>query len=338
MDDAAHDPEQAMRRLLAGFFVSQALFVIARLGIADLLRNGPAGAGALARAVGAHEESVRRLLRALAGMGIVCEREDGRFEGTALSGLLASDGGLRNVAVMLGEEQFRAWAHLLDSVRTGRPAFEIAFGRGLFDYYAANPAAEAVFDEAMSEFTRRETGDLMTAYDFSSFGTIVDVGGGYGDLLAALLRANPSARGVLFDLPGTIERARSRFPSDLLARCDLVEGDFFAEVPPGGDAYVLKSVAHDWDDEHCARILGACRRAAPEGARLLLVERVMPERVAPEPGILLKVLGDLQMLAVTGGRERTEREMRALLERTGFRTLRVLPAASHLDIIEALPV
>lgn len=242
---------------------------------------------------------------------------------------------MRAFAVMLGEEwAWRPWGHLLDSVATGQPAFEHAHGMGVFAYLAERPDASAVFDAAMTGRTGPEADAVVAAYDFSPCGTVVDVAGGQGSLLAAILRANPAARGILFEQPHVLPEARrSLDAAGLGPRCELVAGDFFASAVAGGDAYVLKKIVHDWDDARAGRILAQVRRAMPTTARLLLVETVVPPGNEPAFG----KLADLAMLVWTGGRERTEAEFRALLAAAGFELTRVVPTRSTLSVIEAAP-
>lgn len=329
-------PEEVLMKMIAGSFVSQALYVAARLGVADLLAEEPRDPSELSAATGAHAGSLYRMLRALASVGVFSERADGKFELNATAHLLRRDahGSLRDTAIMFGEEwHWRVWGSAYDSVRTGETAFAGVHGSDIFPYFAANQEAARVFDRAMTSLSHTAAAAVAEAYDFSGTATLADIAGGHGTLLAGILRANPAMRGVLFDQPQVIAGATERLAAEGVAgRVELATGDFFAEVPAGADAYLMKYIIHDWDDERALAILANCRRAMPDGARLLLVETVIAEGNAPHFGKLL----DLEMLLFTGGRERTEAEYRALLARAGFRLTRVVPTRSPLSIVEAV--
>ncbi|HEX2278303.1 MAG TPA: methyltransferase [Candidatus Tectomicrobia bacterium] len=265
------------------------------------------------------------------------ETEDGRFALTPLADGLRSKAPVswRAFAIFCGESwHWRAWGELLHSVHTGQPAFEYAFGTGAFDYFAAHPEAARIFDAAMTSGGSLQNRAVVTAYDFSA-GTTVDVGGGEGALLTTILGAYPSARGLLFDLPHVIEAATNLIAkAGLEARCDVVSGSFFEQVPVGGSIYILKRIIHDWDDGRARVILKNCRTAMSDSGRLLLIEHVLVPGNAPSWTKLL----DLEMLVITsGGRERTEEEFRALLDSAGFALQRVIPTASPISIIEAVP-
>jgi SAM-dependent methyltransferase len=248
-------------------------------------------------------------------------------------------GSLRaGVLLLMGEEGQRAWGALQYSVETGKSAFEHVYGMGPFDYYAAHPEAERsqVHDCAMAGFTALVTDAIVRAYDFSRTRMVIDVGGGNGALLAAILRANPTVRGIVYDLPhvvaGVAEVAKAAGVDD---RCAIVAGSFFESVPEGGDMYVLKRIIHDWDDDRARAILTACRRAMKPGARLLVVDEVLPQR-AETPDAAAAFLLDLEMLVGPGGRERTEDEFRTLLAASGLALARVVPAVRRLSIVESL--
>lgn len=345
---AAPDPETPQRRLgrlIGGFHTTQLLYTAARLGLADRLRDGPRRAEELAPALGAHAPSLHRLLRALVEIGALEDAGEGRFGLTELGRLLQEDapGSMRPVALVYGGEFYRAWASLLESVQTGETAFERVFGVPFFDYYAQHPEEGEAFDRTMASLSAAMGDRVAAAYDFSGIGTLVDVGGGKGALLAAILKANPGVRGMLFDQPAVIAGAQARIAAEGLAeRCRLVGGDFFEAVPPGGDAYLLKWILHDWDDERSVRILQNCRQAMTERARLLVVEVVLPDRTPPRP---VGAAIDVHMLALTGGRERTESEYRALLAAGGFRLTRIVPTEARsqifgaaVSVIEGAPV
>jgi hypothetical protein len=238
------------------------------------------------------------------------------------------------MAVMLGEEQDRCWGDLLESVRTGAPAFERLYGQPYFSYLGEHPEQASVFDAAMSEFSRRGLQALLDACDLSSVGTLADVGGGNGTNLAGILRHYPTLRGLLFDLPHVVARARPFLEAAGVAgRCTVAGGDFFATAPGGADAYLLRHILHDWDDARAGRILDNLRRVMPAGARLLVVEIVLPDGDGQAFGNLM----DLHMLVLAGGRERTEAEYRQLFAAHGFRLARVVPTEGDYSVIEAVP-
>jgi hypothetical protein len=323
-------------RLLTGYWISQAIHVAAQLGIADLLKAGPQTVAHLAESTGAHARSLYRLLRALASEGIFAEDKQGRFALTPLGECLRSDvpNSQRSMAIMNGEEHYRCWGELLYSVQTGRTAFEKLFGQPIFHYLAAHPRQARIFDEGMVGVHGAETKAMLDAYDFSRFGTLVDIGGGTGSLLIATLQRHPSLRGILFDRPDVIERARAGVKAaGLENRCTLMGGDFFETVPPGGDAYLMRHIIHDWNDEQCRTILRHCRKVVPATGKLLLIESVIPPGNDPSFAKLL----DLTMLVIPGGMERTEAEYRELLASAGFQLERIVPTASVIHVIESLP-
>jgi hypothetical protein len=325
--------------MVTGCWISQALYVAAKLGIADLLQEGPQSCTQLAEATQTHAETLYRVLRALASVGIFVEDEEGRYRLTPLAKPLCTDapGSLRAFAIMLGEpEHWRAWEGVLHSVRTGQPAFDHVFGIPLFQYFPAHPEAARLFDDAMTSRSAQENTAIIAAYDFTAAHTVVDVGGGQGSLLAAILDGHPHACGVLFDLPHVLAPARTRLESaGQAARWAFVAGDFFAAVPAGGDLYLLKKVIHDWDDERAQQILMNCRTAMAGTGRLLLIEPVIPPGNAPS---FNKLLDLLMLVWNAGGRERTEREHQGLLASAGFRLSRVIPTRAGVSIIEAVSV
>ena len=275
-------------------------------------------------------------MRALASIGIFTEEPDGSFALTTLADLLRSDapGSLRAYAIMNGERWvWRSWGEIEFSVRTGQPAFEHVFGLPLFDYYASNPESGSVSAAALSSLSVAENSAIVAAREFPLTGTVVDVGGGEGSLLASILTAHPGIDGVLFERPAVIEAARLRLAAAGLAdRCRLVSGDFFTVVPPAGDLYLMKKVIHDWDDEEAQTILARCRAAMPASARLLLAEQMILDDAQRSATKWL----DLLMLVYAGGRERTAEEFGDLLTRSGFRMERVIPTTANVCVIEAL--
>src|SRR5882757_3354713 len=314
----------ALLEMVWGCQVTQALYVAAKLGIADVLAAGPLTSEEIARRVDASPDGIFRLLRALASRGVFAARRDGRYELTPLADTLRTDApvSMRSVALAWGSpEHWEHWGHLLDSVRSGEPAVPAIRGMEFFAYTEANADFGVVFNNAMTTFSNVAKEPILAAYDFSPFATIVDVGGGHGALLAAILQQTPTSRGELFDQPSvTTGAAEVLRAHGVEARCAVESGSFFESVPAGGDAYVLKSVIHDWDEPKALEILGNIRKAIKPDARLLLVEMVLPEGNSSHMGHVF----DLEMLLDLGGRERTEREYRDLLGRAGFALTRVV--------------
>jgi hypothetical protein len=295
---------------------SQILYAAAELRVADLLADGSATTAELAEAAGAHGPTLRRLLLALAGLGVVSQIGADRFELTEAGRPLQVDGpgSMRALILLLcGPEMAHSGSELVRSVRSGECAWNLAYGMPVFEYYARHPESAAIFNAAMAEHTRDAAPGIVAAGDFSRFRTVVDVGGGEGTLLAAILDAEPGVKGIAFDVPEALGAASGRLRTEA--------GDFFSSVPEGADAYVLKQVLHDWSDAPATAILRNCRAAMRPGARLLIAERMLPERVGTEDREPLLV--DLLMLVATGGRERTEREFRELLAAAGLELLTV---------------
>jgi O-methyltransferase domain/Dimerisation domain len=334
----ASNPALALRDMLSGTWIGPAISAAARLGLADLLRDGPRTAADLAAAAGVHPDALGRLLRALAGLGLFVEDAEGRFGLTPTGAPLRSDvpGSMRGYAIMLGEPWHReAWSALPLSVERDQPGFDAVHGMGVFDYLARHPEAGAVFAEAMTSVSRHTAEAVAAAYPLDGVETLVDVGGGHGLLLATLLAANPGVRGVLFDRPEVVAGAGALLAEQGVAdRCRIAGGDFFAAVPAGGDAYVMKYIIHDWDDARCTTILGHCRAALGGRGRVLVVEHVLAPRNEPDWAKFL----DLEMLVLTqGGRERTAPEFEALFAGAGLRLARVVPTAAGPSVLEAVP-
>ena len=334
-DDAS--PRETLRRLTNGFQVSQAIHVAASLGLADLLREGPRSVDDLAAATGTTAAALNRLLRALASIGIFAD-VGGRFGQTALSNYLRSDvtGSLRAWARRIGRpDHWRTWGELERSLRSGTSAFRELYGVTAWDWRAAHPEENAIFNAAMTGLSAGMVESIVAAYDFSQIRSLVDVGGGEGALLAAILTANPDMRGVLFDLPHVLTGAGEVLQTaGVTDRCELVAGSFFETVPPGADAYILKSIIHDWDDGSALAILQRCRAAIPESGRLLLVEHVLKPVNQPDPARF----SDLNMLVMLGGQERDPDEFERLCAGAGFRLTTIIPTASTHSVIEARPV
>ncbi len=323
--------------MITAYWVSQSVYVAAKLKIPDHLSSGPKTAGQLAEATATHAPSLYRLLRALASLGIFVEDNDGRFSQTPLSdGLLSQKTGSQwALAIMMGEEQYCAWGDLLNSVRTGRPAFERLYGKPLFDYLSEHPDQSQTFDAAMTGVHGRETQAILDAFDFSAIRVLADLGGGNGTNLIGVLGQNPDMRGILFDLPDVVERARTAIEAaGLIDRCDLVGGSFFESIPGGADAYMLRHIIHDWDDDKATAILRNVRSAMHDDAALLLVESV----IAPGNDPSFVKLLDLTMLVAPGGAERTSQEYNRLYEAAGFRLTRIVPTAAEVCVIEGTAI
>ena len=334
--ESAPPPQFAMLQLIIGFWVSRAIYVAAKLGLADLVKDSPKTADELARLTGTHSPSLYRALRALASVGVFTDDGRGRFAQTPLSETLRSDtpGSLRALAIVeLGQEHYPAWGNLMHSVKTGEIAFDNLFKQNAWEYYAQNPEDASNFNESMRGLTEMVNVAVLEAYDFSGADKLVDVAGGTGRLISSILSACPRMRGVLFDLPHVIAEAGPLLDAaGVRDRCETSTGDFFRSVPEGGDAYVMKWIIHDWDDEKSTAILKNIRRAMDEKGKLLLIEMVVPEGNQPD---LSKFL-DLDMMVMTGGRERTEAEFNSLLAASGFKLTRVVRTASPICVIEAV--
>jgi O-methyltransferase domain/Dimerisation domain len=332
--------EETVLQIGRGYQLSQALYVAAKLGVADVLGSDALDAEAIARAVDVRAPVLRRVLRALVAAGVFTELEDGRFANNDAAAALRADapGRIRDVVINFGEEMYRSFGELLHTVRTGETAFDVVYGAPLFEYYAANPEVEASAAARMLARTLPAASEFAGSDVLRDARTVVDVGGGTGTLLAKVLAHRPEIDGVLVERPGMLALA-GRYLSDqgVADRCELVEGDFFASVPAGGDVYVLKSVLHDWDDERCVAILRTCRAAMDGSARLAIIEMLLPERMTPSGPTLSAALLDLIMLAYAGGRERTEAEFTQLLDRAGLDLVSTTALAAGPHVLEAVP-
>jgi hypothetical protein len=330
--------EAVLIQLMTTYWASQALYVAAKLQIADLLRDGPKTIAELGEATETDAPSLRRLLRALACIRIFTELPDGRFALTSLAEPLQSEHphSMRSMALCFGEPwNWRPFGELLHSVRTGAPAFDHVYGRSLFDFLSSDPEAGAIYDAGMTALAKEGQGLAVLTYDYSRVESIVDVGGGEGTILADVLRANHHLRGVLFDQPAVVARAKAQLAEAGFAdRCTTVSGDFFQWVPEGADVYLLSTVIHDWDDTRAAAILGNCRRAMSQDARLLLAEAVIPPRNEYHFGKYM----DLEIMVMYGGHERTRDEYGRLLAAEGFQIRCVTGTTSPFSLIEAAPV
>jgi hypothetical protein len=328
-------PETMQMIVLAfGHIPAQAVHAAAALGVVDHLADGPRTTEELARATGADPPSLGRLLAALASIGVLAAEADGRWSSTAIGATLRSGipGSLRDVVRMAGDViTVRPLAELAWCVRTGKPGFDRAFGAPYFEHLRAHPDAAAVFNDGMAGFSAIENAPIAAAYDFPPAARVVDVGGGQGGFLIEVLRAHPTVRAVLCDLPEVVRDTRRLADAGVTSRVEIVAADFFQNVPPDGDVYVLKRVLHDWDDETCIRLLRTVRATMPAAARLLVIDAVLAE--GPDPGRL----SDLLMMVISQGRERTERDFRSLFDKAGFQLTRVVPTPTPLALVEGRP-
>jgi len=327
----------AVLRMIWGVHMSRAVYVVAALGIAELLAGGAMTAAQLAQATQAHEQSLYRVLRLLASLGVLTEHEDRSFTLTILGERLRADvpASMRSWAMLVDcGGGMRSFEPIIETVKTGEPGLDIAYGSGLFEFLAAHPDQAQQFQAAMSERTAALAPSVAAGYDFSAMRTVADIGGGKGTLLAAILRAHGHLRGILFDLPSVAADAAALLQAEGVAdRCEIVAGDFFQDVPDGADGYVLANVLHDWEDAASVRILSACRRAMAKDGRVLIVERLIPDDPADAVPVLLS---DLTMLVITGGKERTNAEYGQLLADAGMTFASVQQVAPPYGIIEGL--
>lgn len=326
--------------MITGYWISCGVHVAARLKLADHLAGGPMKIGDLSAAAGANAPTLYRLMRMLASEGLFRETDGHRFENTPLSQVLRADvpGSMHGFAVMMVDGyNLDAYKDLLGSVRTGETAFHKVFGMRAFEWLASHPEQAREFGEAMTSISGSENPAVAEALDVSGLGKLVDVGGGHGSLLAAILKRNPGLRGVVYDRPEVIENARKGAyvtEKGVAERCELVAGSFFESVPSGGDACIMKYILHDWEDELCVRILSNCRKAMGPKGKVFVVDNVIPPGNDPHWGKLL----DINMLVLAGGRERTREEFEKIFGAAGFRLVRVVPTACPLSIVEGVAV
>ena len=330
---------------LVGLFnhamLSQAISVAAELGIPDLLAGGPRKPEELAFETGCPAEPLHRLMRALASIDLCSERPDGSFSLTALGTVLRSDvaNSLRSWIIWCGRYLWPLWGNLLHSVKTGESARKLVVGTVGFEHLANDIGAAEIFNRGQAEITRLVARRVVHSCDLSWVRRIVDVGGGYGELLAIILRAHPAMRGVLFELPHATAAAREYLGrAGVAERCEIMTGDCFESVPSGGDVYLLKNVIHNWDDDRSVLLLRNCRNAMTDDGKLFLIEHILPNRMEPSCAHQDIARKDLTMLIGPGGRERTAREFCSLLEAGGFRSRKIAPATLNFCVIEATAV
>ena len=333
---SAVPPHARLIQMATAYWVSRLLYAAAQYSLADRLADAPKTATELAGQTGTHAPSLHRLMRALASLGVLSEVDSGRFALAPLGEALRSDapGAARaTILALAGDWWWRGWEHMLYCLETGKTGMQKTSGKTVFGYLAQHPQEAAYFNDAMVGFHGNEPQAVAEACEFSDGETVIDVGGGTGNLLVTILEQYPCTRGVLADVPHVIDEARTRIASlGVLERCAFKAIDFFESVPAGGDVYVLSHVIHDWTEEECLTILGNCRRAMKPGSRLQIVEMVLPSGDTPHPGKLL----DLAMLVMPGGQERTADEYRLLLNAAGLRMTRVIPTASAVSVVEAV--
>jgi SAM-dependent methyltransferase len=334
-------PALLLRQFGVGHYVSRALYVAAKLGVADVLKDGPRRSHEIAKATGTHALSLRRVLRLLASVNVFEERDNNTFALAPMGELLRDDttGSMRAwVMLFTGIGVQDSWKELEYCVRTGQPAFRKNHPDGDAFSNMTDPEQRTVFDKAMATFTSGLAIAVAAAYPFAQFGTVADIGGGNGALLIGILKAAPELNGIVFDLPATAESARQKIADEGLgSRCRVIGGDFFKEVPAGADAYMLKHVIHDWDDEKAVTILKNCRRAMMPNGRVLIVEGIYPARIDNSLESRGAAENDVNMLVVAGGRQRSEAEFGALFEAAGFRLARIAPTAARVSVIEGVP-
>lgn len=329
--------EAQLMQLVSGAFVSAAIYTAAKLGIADLLADGPKTADQLSAETETDAHSLYRLLRSLASVGAFSEVAPKTFANTPVTETLRSDAprSTRDLTIWMGEpDHWKVFGHLLHSVKTGKPAWDHVHGEPVFPYlFHTNKELGEIFNRAMTSVSHEAIGPVLEAYDFSGARTIADIGGGYGHVLAAILAENPDAKGVLFDLDVVLKGAAEMMESHGVAeRVDLVAGDFFSEIPVTADIYVLKFIIHDWYDDKNQKILGNIRASMPDNGKVLIIDTVVPEGNEPH---FSKII-DLEMLMAPGGMERTASEFEKLLADSGFKMTRIIPTKGMMSIVEAV--
>lgn len=331
----ALNPTEQMLQMMSGLWVTRGLYVAAKLGISDLLKDGTKTVDELAAATETHTDSLYRILRMLAMVGVYNEAEGKRFSLTPLSETLITDapGSLRpGVIAEMGEVHYDAWGNIMQSVKTGEIAFDSHFGKDIWEYFAADPEKAQNFNRYMASNSEPLNQAISTVYDFSNVSKLVDVGGGLGGMISAILAANPNVKGMVYDAPQVVEKSKEFLAAKGLAdRCESLGGDFFESVPSGGDVYSMRWILHDWEDQKSLKILENIKKVLPADGKLLLAEAVVPETNEPHYSKFF----DLIMLTMTGGRERTETEWRELLGKAGYKIDRIIPTESFLSIIEA---
>jgi hypothetical protein len=329
----------AVLEMFQGMWLARSIYIVTKLGIPVLLRDGPCSSIDLAAVTKTHEPSLYRLLRGLASVGIFSEVERGQFAQTQFSRVLCPNvpGSIYHWILVFGDAwQWRPWEDLDYSIQTGETAFSRYHGVNIWGYLNEHPAAEKDFGLGMTDFSQIVNEPITLAYDFSS-STLVDIGGGHGSFLTSILRLYPEMKGTLFERPAVIEEAKKHIAEDLKERCTLIGGNFFEGVPEGIDVYIIKQCLHNWDDEHSIKLLNVCRKAMRPESKILVVDRVIVSDKEHDPFNTLNKFWDIIMLAVAGGRERTEDEFARIYEASGFKLTRIIRTHTPLSIVEGIP-
>ena len=329
------EPVEQMLQMMSGLWVTRALWIAAKLGISDLLVNGARSVEELATETNTNSDSLYRILRALAMTGVYAEGENRTFSLTPLSETMRSDvvGSLRGgIIAEMGQAHYEAWGNLMASVKTGEIAFDNKFGKDIWAYFQTEPEQAENFNRYMASMSEPLNEAISTKYDFSGYNKLIDIGGGIGGMISAILAKNPELKGAIYDQASVVEQAKGFLASKgLEGRCETIPGSFFESVPEGGDIYSMRWILHDWEDSKSLTILENIKKVLPENGKLLLAEAVVPEAGEPHYSKFF----DLIMLVMTGGRERTEKEWRELLDKAGYKIDRIIPTESFLSIIEA---
>jgi SAM-dependent methyltransferase len=327
-------PHAQLMQFILGKWISKPIHVVAELGIADMLADGPKSIDTLAKMSNSHAPTLYRVMRALAAVGIFFETNDRCFELTPMAECLKS-GSMRSIALMFHADWHdKAWDNLLFGVKTGKSPFLRAHDKPAFDWFKKHPEAARIFNEANALKAMNSHRVIVEAYDFSGINSLTDVGGGYGTLMAEILSAYPKLKGEVAEHPSVVPFARDIIQAGGLdTRCRVIECDFFEEIPAGSDAYLMSHILHDWNDSHCHRILRNCKQAMKPGSKLLIVETIIPEGNTFSIGKLL----DLEVFVMGDGRERTEAEFKALFDACGFKLSRIVPTPESISVIECIP-
>lgn len=317
--------------LISGEWITRSIYTAVEFDIASYLTEGPKNVRELAKLTQTNEENLYRLLRLLASQGIFQEGENRVFTNTKASEFLAKDHqlSLRSLVLFYKEEMSPSWNKLSDCIKQGKPAFDLIMGKSAYNYFREHPKSAAFFNAAMKEKSKTVIASCIKSYDFSKFHSVYDIGGGTGHFLTALLKTYPNMHGTLFELPEVLSDAKTSIVG--LERCSLISGDFFQKVPEGGDAYLLKSVLHDWTDKAAVKILQKCQEAMKDEARLLIVEPFITSANQKDPAKAM----DVYLMVTTGGRERTLQDFKNLLEQAGFSIVSTSPTDTEYYIIEA---
>lgn len=331
-------PQAVVMQMTSGYWLTQLIYAAAKLSIADLLKDGPKSCEEIASSTGTNAQSVYRVMRTLASVGIFAETEQGIFTSTPLAATLQSGvpGSMRAMAIMFGEEQYQAWGNILYTLKTGHSAFENLYGTPMFKYFVENPEPGEIYEEAMTSVSAAEKAGVVKSYDFSGIRKLVDVGGGHGSFISAILNAYPTMQGTLFDQPYVIEGAKDLLETEgVTDRCERIPGNFYESVPSGGDAYSLKHVLHGEDDDQAIAVLKNCHSAMEENGKLLVVERVVG---SDKDAFLAKFLDLNMMMLVTGGCQRTAAEYQRIIEAAGFKMIKIVPTPAGVSVIEAIRI